>query len=169
VNLRTGILLATYLAGIVLAFAAYRNVALEEGVTALKSEDYDVAQRKLAPLARVGDSKAQFLLGQMYAFGWGVPRDERKAFDWLRRSTRWRKAEPDKAAIAAYYIGRDYAEGVGAVRRDEREALRWFRIAAESGFREAAQRLGEAYSEGTFGLEVDPKQAAYWFAKAHTH
>ena len=164
--LRYGILFLVSAAVLIPAMIVYRNIQFDKGTSALKAEDYETTIRKLKPLAIVGDSDAQFLLGQMYAFGWGVSKDENKALDWLRRSARWTRNEPDKAAAAAYYIGRDYAEGVGAVRKNDAEAVKWFKIAAEGGFREAADRLGRAYAEGLLGLQRDPKQSEFWLSKA---
>lgn len=67
----------------------YRNVRLDEGISALKADDYETALHKIEPLAAMGDSEAQRVIGKMYAFGWGVPKDDNKALTWLRRAGRW--------------------------------------------------------------------------------
>lgn len=161
-GLRNGIVLLVSAVALVPVAIAYRNTQLDKGISALKAEDYATTLHKLKPLAMMGDSTAQEVLGQMYVHGWGVPKDENKALKWLRRSARWTKTESDKAAVAAYYIGKDYAEGVGVIRKDEAEAVRWFKIAAEGGSRGAAEQLGKAYTEGLLGLPRDPKQAEHW-------
>ncbi len=172
--LRKGILILGSVILLVVTFIVFRNIQFDKGVSALKSGDYDTAMRSFKPLAIIGDSGAQYLLGQMYAFGWGVPRDESLALKWLRKAGKWSKTETetetetetDKAASAAYYIGKDYAEGVGAVPKDELQAVKWFRIAADGGYRQAAELLGKSYSEGLFGLPRDQKQSEYWFQEA---
>src|SRR5689334_19003554 len=160
--LRKGIVLVICGTVLVVALIIYRNMQLDTAVSALKAGDYETTVGKLRLLTIAGDSDAQFLLGQMYAFGWGVAKDENKALEWLRRSARWTKTKPNKAATAAYYIGKDYAEGVGAVGKNEAEAVRWFKIAAEEGSREAANRLARAYAEGLLGLDRDSRQSEYW-------
>ena len=47
----------------------------EEGIQAYKKGDYATAARAWLPLAQQGDARAQFLLGSLYAQGYGVPQD----------------------------------------------------------------------------------------------
>jgi uncharacterized protein len=54
----------------------------------------------------------------------------------------------------------------GAISKDELEAVKWFRIAADGGYRQAAELLGKSYSEGLLGLPRDQEQSEYWFHKA---
>lgn len=164
--LRNGLLILVSVAVLVPVAIIYWNTQLDKGMSALKAEDYTTALHKLKPLAMVGDSTAQEIIGLMYAHGWGVPKDRNEALTWLRRSARWTKTESDKAAVAAYYIGKNYMQGFGMIRKDEAEAVRWFKIAAEGGSREAAEQLGKAYTEGLLGLPRDPKQAEHWLNKA---
>jgi len=69
----------------VVAGALLRNAELDAGGVALKTEDYPTALKKLRPLAYLGDSTAQYLLGLMYAYGWGVARNDETA-DGIRVS-----------------------------------------------------------------------------------
>ncbi|PPD45240.1 MAG: hypothetical protein CTY16_10535 [Methylobacter sp.] len=110
----------------------YEEIWFEDGISALKIEDYKTALEKLRPLALLGDSNAQRELGEMYAFGWGVAKDKDLAMYWFRRAGRWTRSEPDKGASSAYYVGKNYAEGI-SIKRDTQEAMIWFRIAAEGG------------------------------------
>jgi TPR repeat protein len=84
---------------------------------------------------------------------------------WFRRAGRWTRTEPDKGANSAYYVGKNYAEGIG-IEKDEQEAVKWFRIAAKGGHKEAAETLGKAYAEGLYGLPRDPDQSQHWLRKA---
>lgn len=55
---------------------------LTEGQGAIERRDYAVALKELRPLAERGNSEAQFLLGQMYSYGWGVQKDAQEAYRW---------------------------------------------------------------------------------------
>ena len=57
-----------------------------------------------------------------------------------------------------------YSSGQG-VARDDAEAVRWFRKAAEQGDATAQNDLGKAYATGE-GAARDQGQAARWFRKA---
>jgi TPR repeat protein len=116
----------------------FRNDTLDAGASALKVGDYRKAFEKLSTLARLGDSKAQYLLGQMYAFGWGVSKSDDEAIKWFRKAGMWSEGTTDAAAAAEYYVGQGYAEGIG-VTRNEAESQKWFRRAAEGGYRPSAK------------------------------
>ncbi len=62
---------------------------------------------------------------------------------------------------AQYQLGQLYAEGLGTA-RDEAEALRWIRRAAERDYPLAQYVLGVAYEEGQ-GVPQDFVQAQFWF------
>lgn len=139
----------------------YRNMQLDRGLSAFKSENYSEAMNILLPLAKIGDSMPQYMLGQMYAFGWGVTKDDDQAMYWFRRAAMWYSGHGDKGAEAAYYVGETHVE-----HRDNAEALKWYRIAAEGGSRRAAEVLGRAYRKGELGLVPDSSQAKHWTEKA---
>src|SRR4030095_6192098 len=58
----------------------------EEGIQAYKNGDYATAVREWLPLAQQGDARAQFLLGSLYAQGYGVPQDYGAAAQWFRQA-----------------------------------------------------------------------------------
>lgn len=123
-----GVVAVLIVAGIIL-----RNVRLDAGTGALKSGDYAIAYQRLRPLAQLGDSNAQYLLGQMYAFGWGVQKSDDDAIRWFRKAAMWSEGTTDPTAAAEYYVGRGYAEGLG-VPKDEVESSKWLRRAAAGGY-----------------------------------
>lgn len=137
----------------------YRFERLNRGSLALKTGDYQAALKDLGPLASWGDNDAQYIIAQMHARGLGVERSATAAFEWLRR------ADAKKAADAALFIAKDYANGAPAIKPDQGEAVKWFRIAAENGSREAAEVLRDAYTNGLLGLPKDSKQADFWLNK----
>jgi len=146
---------------IVLAIV-YRNIQLDQGTSALKSQNYGEAMKTLKPLAELGDSTSQYLLGEMFAFGYGVKQDDEQAMYWFRRAGRmWGIGHGYTAAGAAYYVGEK-----NVARRNYIEAVKWYRVAAEGGYRQAATTLSKAYDEGSLGLQRDFEQARYWNKKA---
>lgn len=74
---------------IVVLVIVYRDIQLDRGTSALKSQNYDKAMKTLKPLAELGDSTPQYILGQMFAFGWGVKQDNEQAMYWFRRAGMW--------------------------------------------------------------------------------
>lgn len=50
--------------------------------------DFAAAAREFLPAARNGDSEAQFMLGRLYAMGYGVPQDFVRAWVWHDRAAR---------------------------------------------------------------------------------
>lgn len=115
----------------------YRNIRLDRGLSALKAERYAAAYEDLQPLAALGDSEAQVVLGLMTAYGWAVARNQEEAVHWFTRSGR-------PIAAYAYEVGDSYAQGVGSIPKDELLAASWFKIAADAGSKEAADRLAAA-------------------------
>ena len=103
---------------LVIALAAPVTAAeLGDAVAAARSGDYATALRGLSPLAEGGDARAQFDIGFMHAYGWGVQRNPAEALTW------YRKAANQGLQIAQHFLGLAYANGEG-VRPDDAEAAR---------------------------------------------
>src|SRR5689334_12901627 len=86
-------------------------------------------ERNLANLkarAEKGDLSTQFELGEIYADGDGVPRNDEEAFNW------YRAAAEQGHALAQYKLGLMYKEGRG-VTKDYVEAYMWLDLAAGRG------------------------------------
>ena len=86
-------------------------------------------------------------------------KDMKEAVKWYSRA-----ALEYQYALAQKNLGRCYEEGSGVV-KDEREAFRWYRLAAEQGNAEAQVDLGNCYLDG-IGASKDSKEAVYWYRKA---
>ena len=108
---------------------------LDDGVAAAHGGDYATALRRLSPLAEKGDARAEFDIGFMHAYGWGVPRDPAEAITW------YRKAADQGLGVAQHFLGLAYVNAEG-VRPDDTEAARWFSRAAAQGFAQAEYMLG---------------------------
>ena len=67
-------------------------------------------------------------------------------------------------AVARYTIGSMYANGAG-VAKDEAEAIKWYRRAAENGHAGAQFNLGTIYGEGR-GAQKNDVEAIKWYRLA---
>ena len=56
--------------------------ALEDGAAAIERKDYVTARRLVTPIAQRGDPDGQRILGFMYMYELGVPRDYFRAHLW---------------------------------------------------------------------------------------
>jgi len=140
------------------------------------------------------DPKAMTLLGELYADGLGVPRDDRRAAEWYglaaargdsnamfalamfalngragtrdrEASTRWLAAAAKLGhPLAAYDLALLYIEGQ-MFPQDFSRAAELLRIAAQRGSADAQYALGTFYKTGR-GVPQDGRQAAQWWAKA---
>ena len=101
---------------------------------------------------------AQYHLGQIHEFGFGVPQDDRLALEW------YRKAAAAGSAPAQRALGEFYLKGRG-LPADAGEAARWFRRAADGDDLRAQYQLGQLYFDGT-GVPRDYESAYVWFSLA---
>ncbi len=129
-----------------------------DALSAYVRKDYDRAFPLFLRLARLGMAEAQFYVGVMYDFGYGVAIDDREAARWYRR------AAEQGNATAQFNLGVMYANGEG-VPQDYAEALRWYRLAAAQGHAEAQFNLGVMYANGE-GVPQDYAEALRWYRLA---
>ena len=140
------------------------------------------------------DPEAQFHLGQRFAQGKGVEKDETQAVYWFHRAADLGHAEAQRNLAFAFLSGKgivkNQAEGVRRLRiaaeagdvparrqlgyhyatgtgvpKDENEAVHWFRLAADQGDKFAQYNLAFAFTNGR-GLSASPKDAVRWYQKA---
>lgn len=167
-----------------------RKVSLRT-TRALVAEDQrsmDTILQLLREAADQGHAAAHNTIGHMYAHGYGVAKDGKRAIQWYLKSADlgheiamfnvgvayeigngvpqnynealvwWRKAADKGMAEAYYNIGVFYLEGKG-VTVDYKEAMRWLRLAAE--LPNAQQNIGLMYMEG-YGVAKDREEALRW-------
>ena len=79
----------------------------DEAVAAYDRGDYATAVRGFLVHAEQGHASAQYDLGVMYNYGWGVPEDDAEAVRW------YRLAAEQGHASAQYNLGAMYANGEG--------------------------------------------------------
>jgi TPR repeat protein len=94
-------------------------------------------------------------MGQLYDFGFGVPKDDKRALEW------YVKAAQHGSAPAARAVGEFYRRGRG-VKADAAQALRWYRQAADGDDLRAQYQLAQMYFDGT-GVMRDYVTAYMWF------
>lgn len=123
--------------GIVASMAIVAKPAqagFSEGMAAFARGDMATAVRELVPAARADDSRAQFLLAQIYARTDSAPKERADAVMWYRR------AAANGMVAAMRRLGDIYRDGLGA-ESDPVQAYAWYDL--------ASSRLGP--HRGSFG------------------
>ena len=150
--------LTALLAMSALSYCGAAVAGLDEGLDALRRNDFTTAAKELRPLAERGDAEAQYRIGLMYEFGKGYPQDKAQGVAWFRKSA------GQNHAAAQTELGIIYATGDG-VAQDDRQAVEWFEKGATLGNSTAQYNLGLLYAKGQ-GVKVDNAQAIAWWRKA---
>jgi TPR repeat protein len=101
---------------------------------------------------------AEFQMGQLFDFGFGVPQDDRQALAWYQQAAGHGVTSAQRAVGEFYKTGR-------VVTADPAEAARWYQRAAEGDDLRAQYELGQLYFDGT-GLARDYESAYFWFSVA---
>lgn len=103
-------------------------------------------------LALENNAASQTLLGELYRFGLGVPRNVETALSWYELGARNGNRD------AAFQAGILYLDGLG-VEKNQEKAARYFEQAAEKGHVLALYNVGLLYLSGDV-LEKNPEKAA---------
>ena len=167
----------------------------DEAVAAYDRGDYATAVRGFLVHAEQGDATAQYKLGVMYNYGWGVPEDEGRScalvpagcraglrpcaaqprchvHQWARafsrdeaEAVRWYRLAADQGNAGAQ-LNLGFMYASGeGVLKDEAEAVRWYRLAADQGNARAQSNLGVMYASGE-GVLKDEAEAVRWYRLA---
>lgn len=147
----------------------------------LKSHD-DAAKgfSQLTALARENNVEAQFLVGECYLNGTGVPPNLVEGVRWMRRAAKkgWTKAAFILATLYLHGLPPEVEEPSGASsvfdeikppsdnrEPDYRKAAYWAKIAADKGYADAQAMYGYVLSSGPDDLR-DPEEGLVWYRKA---
>ena len=84
----------------------------DDGVAAIKSDDYATAFREFLPLAEQGYAGAQHNLGYMYSKGLGVPENDAEAVKWYRKAAEQGFAPGQKRPGRHVQLRRGHAQGL---------------------------------------------------------
>ena len=149
---------------------------------AYKKGNYKAALNEWLPLAEKGSAEAQFNLAGMYAKGYGVVMDEKKSFDWYKKSAEQGHPKAQYNLGVMYIIGSGtpkslsdakhwfnlagmFAKGYGVV-MDEKKSFDWYKKAAEQGHPKAQYNLGVMYIIGS-GTPKSLSDAKHWLRLAY--
>ncbi len=102
---------------------------------------------------------AQYVLGFFHLRGRGTPINGEQAKNW------YQKAIVNGITEARVDLGSMYADG-NVVAKNEAEALKLFKKAADENNQYGQSWLGYAYRDGKLGLKPDGEQAKNWYQKA---
>lgn len=115
---------------------------------------------RITCLAKGGDTKAQFDLGQIFRRGQDLPEDHDEAVKWYELSAEQGYVD------AQYMLGYPFFEDNYGLNDGEIDGeAKWLRLLAEQGCAGAQRDLGEMYEIG-YGVPRDYKEAAKWYKKA---
>lgn len=103
-----------------------------------------------------GDIIAQYLLGNLYAIGKGVPQNDVEAFKYLKL------AADQGDADTQHQVGRCYLNGKG-VAVDEPKAIEYLRMAADQCQPQACSDMFTIYTKGLHGVKADMDEACYYY------
>src|SRR5690606_19300041 len=144
-----------------------RDAMLALGDTALFNRDgrgqIGAAEDHYLRAYAMGDPRAAWRLGTMYATGRGVPLDLAVATRWYRLAAESGLPAGQFALGLTWWNGR-YWTGL-ALESNYAEAVRLFTLAAERGYAPAYLYLGLAHHFG-YGVERDYAAAAAWYRRA---
>jgi uncharacterized protein len=147
----------------------------------------------LFSIAESGDPEAQYWLGRIYEAGRLLPLDKQKSSYWYQKSAEqgyapaeylvcgkranqdlmehercmWRAAENGVPEVQ-FWLGVAFDQNPWFGVTDKKEALKWYKRAAEGDQPDAENELGRRYQDGD-GVEQNYVQAAHWFRKAAEH
>lgn len=129
------------------------------GLAAFEQEEYALARRHWAPMARLGHANSQFYMGLLHDVSVGIRPDARRAVIWYRLAADQGLPEAQQKLALAYARG----EGVP---RNVPEAVDWWLRAARQGHADSQYNLGVIYALGRDGIRRDIHKAAHWWRQA---
>ena len=101
---------------------------------------------------------AQQILGTLYEFGNGVPKNHKTSYDWYKRAA----DQGDAQAETCVGVNLEHGKGVS---QNSAEAARWYLRAAIQGRATAQKNLGFLYRTGN-GVPQSDSEAVRWYRKA---
>ncbi len=115
-----------------------------------------------------GYERALRRVGLGYEQGWGGETNSVKAAECYSRFVTWATNAAEQGdANAQCSLGLMHEDGKG-VKKDAKEAMKWWRKAAERGDARAETCLGLCYEYGK-GVKKDTAEAVKWYRKAAEH
>ncbi len=103
------------------------------------SKDYEKAFGYYLQAAQMGHTDAYFDVALKYCYGLGTPKNYKEAIFWFKK---YYDTFPTRY-VAPETIGECYRDGGYGISADRNEAIKWFRIAANNGSKDASKALRE--------------------------
>ncbi len=141
----------------------YDDMELSEENAVLSRKWYLKAARGYRHRAMKGEMHAQFRLGEMYLYGWGVQSNPHRALKWLY------EAVEHENSCHKYTLATYLSLGVGGIPVDLQQAKTLLLDAAEEGDVDAQFRVGINFQEGWEEFPANQIEAVRWFQIAATH
>jgi len=145
-----------------LTFEIANAASKDEAAVAFERRDYARAMELLIPLAEAGDGDALANVGNMHAFGWGVPADKVKAAAF------WFKAAEKHVGTSMGNMASCYKTGTCGLERNDAFAAQWYKRAAEHRHAPSMLALSSIYMNGE-GLSRDKVKGLAWASLAATN
>lgn len=146
------------MAAFLLCFLTPVQADYNDAVDMIHRGDFIDAIEELKPLVELGYPPALYQQAGLYENGFGLPRDNVKAFDLYQRAAGRGIAE------AQFSLAQMYLEGRGTVKSD-RQGFEYTRRAAEKGLAAAQYNVAVMYQKGDVTTQSYAK-AAVWYEDA---
>lgn len=114
--------------------------------------------KQLEEQAQKGIAAAQYQLALAYEAGDGVPKDEKKAFEWMKESA------SQGYGLALCQLGVYYMKGI-FIEKSETLAIYYFNQAVQKGVSEANYHMGVCYEQG-IGVVPSVEKALLFYERA---
>jgi len=171
--------------------ASVAHAGYKDGLTLVRQGKWDQATKEFDDMAALGHAPSQFSLALINHLGRGVPRNLKKAYDLYKQSAvqnhppalnnlgmmylngeyvavnrkiafkLFSKAGADHAQ-AKDNLGQCYENGWG-VEPDIEQAVNFFKLAGDEGYRLGYYHLGQLHEEGRGGAPVNIPEAMKWY------
>lgn len=144
---------------LLLAAAVPAQASYERAVLAYDQGRFEEAFGSFQRLAERGDPGSEFMLGAMYFYGKGVPRDDAVAAIWFHKAAL--KGNPN----AQLAFGSLHIRGLG-VRQDLVKAYMWLAVSADHGAPGLQQQATALRDEAARLMRADEVESARRAARA---
>lgn len=131
-------------------------------------DDFENRQKKtkefewIMGLAKLGNTRAQYVLSEFYAAGIGTERNDEKSFEWAKTAAE--NGDPN----AQCNLGDMYFYGDCSLKEDMNEAFYWYDKAANQECASAYGALGRCYLSG-LGVEEDLSKAFKYLSLGYSN
>ena len=149
------------LLGMILTFASCtsKEEKIAQAIELIKQEKVAEAVAIYEDLGDVQDTTLLNRLGDVYADGKGIGQDSVKALTFFDKSAN--RGSP----YAMCEIGNAYLNAQGGYKKDDKEAFKWYKNAAELGYGPGLRNVAGLYIRGK-GVEKVPQKAIEYLKSA---